>query len=395
MEENPVENDSFQKRILNSNIIATGLAMFSMFFGAGNIVFPLTVDQLAQDKNFFAILGLLITAVGVPFTGLIAMTLFHGNYKVFFDRIGKIPGFLVTVAIMGLIGAFGGIPRCIALSYSTLKIYTPGMPLVIFSIISCLAIYMLTFKKNRIVDILGYVLTPLLILSFTIIVVKGLLTGEALPKSDYQELAALLKGLKDGFLTMDLLAAFFFASVVLVCLKKDLPPTEIHNYKRVTLITFQASLLGALLLSAVYVGFSYVAAYHSEALAVPDEEMLAALARHILGPFAAIIAIIAVVLACLTKAIALSSVFADFLQREVFQQKIGYHFSLIITLFITFLISTLNFMGIASFITPILRVCYPALLVLSILNICYKLYDLKVVKTPVFAVFLITLWFYF
>ena len=67
-----------------SNTITTGLAMFSMLFGAGNIVFALAIGQYAQDKNLFAILGLLITAVGVPFLGLIAMTLFGGDYKKLF-----------------------------------------------------------------------------------------------------------------------------------------------------------------------------------------------------------------------------------------------------------------------------------------------------------------------
>src|SRR3984957_3942591 len=94
-----------------SATIATGLAMFSMFFGAGNVVFPLALGKIAQDQNVFAILGMLITAVGVPFLGLVAMTLFNGNYIHFFERLGKVPGFLVVTAMLGLIGPFGAIPR--------------------------------------------------------------------------------------------------------------------------------------------------------------------------------------------------------------------------------------------------------------------------------------------
>ena len=86
-----------------TNIIAIGFAMFSMFFGAGNVVFPLALGQYAQDHNFYAILGLLITAVGVPFAGLMAMTLYNGDYKKFFERIGPLPGFAVAAIIMGLI----------------------------------------------------------------------------------------------------------------------------------------------------------------------------------------------------------------------------------------------------------------------------------------------------
>ena len=158
---------------IKSNTLSTGLAMFSMFFGAGNVVFPLALGQIAQDSNFFAILGLLISAVCVPFLGLISMTLFDGNYQNFFERIGKVPGFLVMLCILGLIGPFGAIPRCIALSYSTLELYFPGMSLPLFSIASCLIIFAFTAKKNSI-GILGYVLTPLLLFSLLFIIVKGL-----------------------------------------------------------------------------------------------------------------------------------------------------------------------------------------------------------------------------
>ena len=91
----------------SSTIIASGLALFSMFFGAGNVIFPLALGQFAQDKTFYAILGLLITAVGVPLIGVVAMALYDGHYKTFFARIGKTPGFILAVVMMGLIGPFG------------------------------------------------------------------------------------------------------------------------------------------------------------------------------------------------------------------------------------------------------------------------------------------------
>src|SRR5262245_5287910 len=93
-----------------STVWSTGLAMFAMFFGAGNIVFPLALGQFTQDKNFYGILGLVVTAVLVPLLGLLSMLLYEGNYASFFQRIGKIPGFCLTLLILGLIGPFGGIP---------------------------------------------------------------------------------------------------------------------------------------------------------------------------------------------------------------------------------------------------------------------------------------------
>lgn len=379
-----------------SHILATGLAMFSMFFGAGNVVFPLALGQIAQDKNSFAIMGMLITAVGVPFAGLIAMTLFNGDYKSFFERIGKAPGFIVALVIMGLIGPFGAIPRCIALSYSTAKVFLPDISLSTFSIVSCLIIWLFTFKRNSIVDTLGYVLTPLLLASLGIIIVKGLLSSPMAPEADHESFAIFLKGLKDGYQTMDLLGAFFFSSVVIVCLKKNLGPSERDNAKSLMITTLKASVIGAALLAMIYIGFSYVASYHSASLAnTASDELISMIAIHVLGPNAAIIACIAVALACLTTAIALCSVFAEFIHENVSFNKVGYGPALIGTLILTYFVSTLNFTGIASFLAPVLQICYPALIVLTLLNIAHQLFNFKPVKMAVLATFIISLTAYF
>lgn len=381
---------------LKTNTLATGLAMFSMFFGAGNVVFPLALGQYAQDKNLFAILGLLISAVGVPFMGLIAMTLFNGNYIHFFERIGKIPGFIVATAIMGLIGPFGAIPRCITLSYSTIKIYWHDLNLPLFSLMSCIAIFLLTFRRNNILTILGYVLTPFLIVSLAIIIIMGLFTSPEAPVAEHLPLTIFFLGLLEGYQTMDLLGAFFFSSVVLACLEDNIDTNCPKGCRKMIRLTLRASVVGAGLLALTYVGFSYVAAFNSHALAgISKDELAGRIASLVLGPYAGVVVCIAVALACLTTAIALSSVFAEFLHKDVSGNKISYLASLIVTLLLSFFVSTLNFTGIASFLAPILYVCYPALIVLSILNIFYKLHHFKPVKVPVLIVFLLSLTEYY
>ncbi len=373
-----------------STILTTGLAMFSMFFGAGNVVFPLALGQYSQGNTLFAVLGLLITAVGIPFMGLIAMTLFDGNYKHFFERIGKTPGFIVAVFIMGLIGPLGALPRCIALSYSTLQLYFPDMSASLFSIGACLLIFLFTFKKNSILDVLGNILTPVLLLSLGFIIVKGLIVSPPMPVGDTNQIDIFFKGLNDGYQTMDLFGAFFFSSVVLSCLKTE--NSEQQNDKQIIKMALKASLIGASLLSLVYIGFSFVAAFHSENLiGIEQDKLIGTIAIQVLGPLAGVAACIAVALACLTTAIALAAVFAEFIHKDISQKKIGYIPALIGTLIVTYFISTLNFMGIAKMLVPILQICYPALILLSVLNIAYKLYHFKPVKTPVLVVFAISL----
>lgn len=390
-----------EKPTPKTSLIATGFAMFSMFFGAGNIVFPLDLGLYAQSQNLFAILGMLITAVGVPFMGLIAITLFNGNYKQFFERIGVIPGFILMTAIMGLIGPFGAIPRCITLSYATLSVYLPSLSLPIFSIISCIIIYLLTFKKTNILNILGYFLTPFLIFSLLIIIIKGIFTGPAIPDSAHTISTVFAKGLLEGYQTMDLLGAFFFSSIVLNCLESDSEikhPNEAKNFRKMIMLTLKASLIGVVLLSLTYIGFSYTSAIHSESLAgIPKDELLAKVAILILGPYAGIVACVAAAMACLTTAIALTAVFAEFIHNDITNGKVNYNNAIIGTLLLSFVVSTLHFTGIARFLTPILQICYPALIVLSILNIAYKLAHFKPVKIPVFLTFALSLlaWFFY
>lgn len=370
--------------------------MFSMFFGAGNVVFPLALGQIAQDQNPYAILGMLITAVGVPFAGLMAMTLFHGDYNSFFGRIGKIPGLLLSAIIMGLIGPFGAIPRCIALSYSTAQMFLPHISLPIFSLISCLIIWLFTFRRNTIINTLGYFLTPLLLASLLIIIIKGIISSPAAPIADHSRFTMFLTGLKDGYQTMDLLGAFFFSSVIIVCLKEEIEASHPGDYKKLTLTTLKASCIGAFLLAAIYVGFSFVSSYYSESLqGITPDLLISRISVEVLGSKAAVIACLAVALACLTTAIALSSVFAEFIVEDISLNKIGYQTALLLTLGITFFVSTLNFTGIANFLTPVLQICYPALIALTVLNICNKLFGFKPIKVPVLVVFLLTLVFYF
>ncbi len=368
--------------------IATGFAMFSMFFGAGNVVFPLTLGQLAQDKALVATFGLLLTAIAIPFTGLLSMMLFDGDYDRFFGRLGRLPGLLVVFAIVTLIGPAGAMPRCITLSHATIKLYMTNVGLPLFSAISCGVIYLLTYRKSKIVDILGYVLTPLLLLSLATIIVIGLFYHPEAPKSALASGDLFSQGLLEGYNTMDLLGAFFFSHVVLLCLKREADPKVAGNSKKLLSMSIRSSLIGAGLLGLVYGGFAAVASFYSEALTnVPQDQLMGALAIEVLGSGAGIIACAAVALACLTTAIALATVFAEYLQVELLRKKVNYPICLAITLLLTFLISTLEFQGIAMFLIPVLQICYPALIVLSVLNLGHKLWGWKLVKSPVALTF--------
>jgi branched-chain amino acid:cation transporter, LIVCS family len=376
------------KRIFQSKTIATGLAIFSMFFGAGNVVFPLVIGASAGDKNIFAIAGLLITAVGIPFLGLFATILFSGDYRKFFFRIGKIPGLFAIVSCMAMIGPFAALPRCVALAHTTMQAFMPGTSLFIFSFASCIFLYFLAVSRSSIVDILGKVLSPILLVSLLVIIVKGIFSAPASPVVADSGLFFFKKGFLEGYNTMDFLATFFFSNAIIVGLlraqgRKD--SEELKPSKELIKMVINAGIIGASLLALVYVGFSFVASFHgAELVGMSGDTMISVIAFKVLGPYGGLIANLAVSLACLTTAVALAIVFSEFLEKEIFGGLLHYRFALLITLVITFAFANVGFAGIVGMIAPVLAVWYPGLLVLSILNVLYKVFRFKSVRTPVF-----------
>lgn len=361
-----------------SRVFSTGLAMFSMFFGAGNVVFPLVIGQTTGDQTPFALLGLLLTAVGVPFLGLIAILLFKGDYQEFFARSGKVPGFLLAATIMLLIGPFGGLPRCIALSYSTLKLSWPLFSFGIFSFASCVLIFFFTYKKNRMLSLLGYILTPLLLVSLAVIVVVGLWTGESSMPSYLTTSQSFWHGFMEGYNTMDLLASFFFSAIIYTTLKQESKESGVCGERELFQLSLKASCIGGGLLALVYIGFSLVAAWHTSSLSVVSQgELLGALTLKILGPYAGLFASATIALACLTTAIALAAVFAEFLQKVLLRNKVSYIQALVFTLATGFAVSLLEFTGIVSLLAPLLQVAYPALILFTVFNIFSRLRVMK------------------
>ena len=361
--------------------------MFSMFFGAGNITFPLIIGQTVGKELPWALLGLILTAIVIPFSGLFAMTLFKGDYENFFARIGRWPGFIVVIFLLSLIGPLGGIPRCLTLTFSMLKIYIPSLSLWLFSLIGAGLIFLCAWKQNRILDLIGYILSPLLVLLLVAIVVKGIFFSNTDPLTSSSVTFPFFYGLKEGYNTMDLLSAFFFSSLVYSKIQKQ---QEGKKTKSLFILIFKSSLIGASLLALIYMGFSYVAAHHKSALqGVGVDQILGKIGQLVLGHHAGLVICLSIALTCLTTAIALAIIVAEFLEKKIFKEKISYDCSLILVLMIAVFVSTLEFAEIIRLLAPMLQVLYPSLLVLSLFNIFYKIFGYRPVKLPVCMFFLV------
>jgi LIVCS family branched-chain amino acid:cation transporter len=385
----PLE-DSFMNNKQNSGVLAAGLALFSMFFGAGDLIWPLILGGASGDKNFFAMLGLLITGVSLPLLGLIAMMLFQGDYHSFFGRIGKWPALAVIFIVQIILGPVGSIPRLMTLSYATLTPYMPEISLAVFSVAASLVVLAFTIKPRKVVQLLGLVLTPMLLLSLGAILFLGLISHPSPEPIAMKHPEAFVQGIKVGYNTLDLIASFIFAPLVLSHFVMEGESFSTPAGKRALFGKMvKASLLAAGLLCCMYIGLTYVASYYVPLLdaGTKPEEYLSAISRHLLGPYGACISCLAVAMACLTTAIPLTCIFADYMKKDLMQGRGGHVMPLIATLAISALLANLGFMGIANMLSPLLQVLCPGLIVLSLLNICHKLYETRVPTVPVFATF--------
>lgn len=365
-----------QKQTLD--LWATGMAIFAMFFGAGNIIFPLALGQQTMDQTPYAIVGLLMTAVIVPFSGLLAMFLYEGKIEPFFGRLGSKVGLALAFFIIALLGPLGSTPRCIALSFSTLNLAYPGLDSFWFNAIACGCLFLMAYKKQHLLSILGYVLTPLLLGLLALIIIKGFLDPwpEVSSLAQFEALDSFWKGLKEGYNTMDLLAAFFFAPVIIQL--TQLKTSHLVDTKGRLYFVLKASAMGALLLGVIYIGFCLLAAkYTGDLQGVPAAELLGVISLNILGPQGGLIVCMTVVLACLTTAVALIAAFAGFVQQDILGGKISYPWILALSVLATDIVACFEFQGITQFLTPVLEVSYPFLIALTAYNLIERLYHLK------------------
>ncbi len=357
-------------------VVSTGFALFSMFFGSGNLVFPITVGLNSEGHYILASLGILFTGVVVPFLGVLGMLLYKGDIYSFFSCFGKKGTLIFSFLALSLMGPFGVLARCLTVAHGALLLLLPNASLPLTSLCMCVVIYLFAANKNNIVTTLGTMLTPFLLLAIAVIAFFGLYQGDLPAETAAGGWIALKTGFFQGYQTMDLLAAFFFSQFVITHLHSKLSSDDSES--SLFKLFYKSSLIGAGILSLVYCALVLLGwTYSSLLFDVPPQEMLGIIAIESLGPIAAPCVCLAVLFACLTTAIVLASLFAEFLRTHVVKDKIGNNAALLITLGIGFVVSTFDFAGIAKFLGPVLEAVYPALIALTLVNIGNKYFGVK------------------
>jgi len=377
-------------KIRRNITIKAGLALFAMFFGASNLIFPLYIGANSGQHIFSNIAGFLIGGVGIPIVGLIATGMFNGDYLAFFNRLGRVPGYLLIFFLILIVGPLGAMPRIETLVFSTLEPFMPQLlkTNAVFSIIFCSLVFFLAYKKNKIVEILGVILSPIKIITVLVLIVAGTIhwNPEIIINQSMTTAKAIKNSLIQGYCTMDLLATYFFSVIAFQFVNQH--KAQLENYdSNLTRIMINASIIAGSIISCVYIGFMLLSYNHAGSLQnIPPVQMVTAVSSIVLGKFGSLYVCITVSFACLSTVLALSDVCTDYIDKVVTVGRVSRAVILFTVVLITYITSNFGFQQIMSYMTPILEVIYPALITLSVMNILYKCFGIKTVKIPVFLV---------
>lgn len=222
--------------------LAIGLMLFALFFGAGNMIFPPVLGQYAGENVWLAIGGFLLTGVGLPLLGVIAVALTGTGAKGLADKAHPKFGTIFTVILYLSIGPFFAIPRTGTVSYEIglAPFLSEGqaeswIPLFIFTLVFFTITYLLALNPSKLVDRIGKVLTPILLAVIAIIVFKAIATPMGMigaPDATYKA-NPLFTGFLEGYKTMDALASIVFGIVVVTARKIEGSQNENHLHRLV------------------------------------------------------------------------------------------------------------------------------------------------------------------
>jgi LIVCS family branched-chain amino acid:cation transporter len=355
----------------NRKLLFVSLMIFSMFFGAGNLIFPPQLGQLSGTNMFTSMGGFLISAVGLPILAIVVVAK-AGGLHILANRVHPKFAFAFTVLIYLSIGPFLGIPRAASLAFEmgispflSNTVNASSLPLFIYTLVYFGIAYWLCMTPSKLVDRFGKVLTPTLLVLIASIFVCSLFKpiGEfTAPIGDYAEFP-LLKGFLEGYMTMDAIAALNFGIVISIALKE----MGVTEEKTLVSKTIKAGALAGLLLAIIYVMLAYLGATSQTRFGVTENgaQTLTNVVFYLFGQKGSVLLGVIFSLACLTTSVGLITSCSKYFEKLI--PKISYRTLVTILCVSSMIFANVGLTQILKFSVPVLTAIYPMAIVLMVL----------------------------
>lgn len=361
-------------KLSRKDLLLVSLMLFSLFFGAGNLIFPPFLGQSAGTEMWVSMLGFFITAVGFPVLGVVAVAKSKGLYHLA-NRVNPVFASVFTVLIYLSIGPGLGIPRAGSLPFEmAVAPYLPAefsvtLARLLFTAVFFCVAYWLALAPTKLVDRMGKVLTPTLLTLIAVIFVGSLikpLGGYGEPTGDYAT-TPFVKGFLEGYLTMDTIAALNFGIVIALAIKTK----GLEEEKAVVSTTVKAGLIAGGLLVAIYSVLGHLGAMSGAVYGTTENgaQTLTHVMTYIFGTPGAILLAVVFTLACLTTCVGLITSCGQYFASLT--PKMSYKVWATVLAFASFVLANMGLNQILSISVPILNAIYPVaimLIVLSMMN---------------------------
>ncbi|MED1622860.1 branched-chain amino acid transport system II carrier protein BrnQ3 [Bacillus pseudomycoides] len=362
--------------VSKKHVFFTGLMLFSLFFGAGNLIFPPMLGQNAGENFWPAMLGFLLTGVGLPLLTVIAISLSGNGMQQLASHVHPLFGILFTVVVYIAIGPSMGIPRVANVAYEMgvssflpETIRTSSLSLFIYTVIFFTIVFWLSLNPSKLVDRIGNVLTPILLFSIFLLFVKNVFTplGNSGPAMQEYQTSPIFKGFMEGYLTMDTISALAFGIIVVNAIRSK----GVEDRKAVAIATTKAGLIAATGLVLVYGALGWLGVTSvSLGYAKNGGQLLTVIVQQLFGPYGLALLAVIVTLACLTTCVGLVSACSQYFSTLF--TKFSYKGIAGIICVLGLLVANLGLTKIIAISVPILLVVYPIAIVLVLLSLLHK-----------------------
>lgn len=369
------------KSVSSSFIIIIGSMLFALFFGAGNLIFPPMLGQMAGKNVWIANAGFLVTGVGLP---LLAVTAFvfsgKSNLQSLASRVHPIFGIVFTTILYLAIGPFFAIPRTGSVSFEVgVKPFFSNdaepVALFVFTVLFFTVACLLSLNPTKIIDVIGKFLTPIKLTFIGTLVVVALIH----PIGKFQEPAegytshVFFKGFQEGYLTLDALGAFIFGIIIVNAIKERGVTTK----KELMTICAKAITIAVILLAFIYTSLSYMGASSVEKLGILGNgaEVLAKVSFYYFGSYGSILLGFMITVACLTTSVGLITSCSSFF-HGLFPNISYKRIAVMLSVFST-LVANIGLTQLIKVSTPVLIAIYPIAISLIFLTFLHPVFKGK------------------
>lgn len=351
---------------INKDIIIVGFALFAMFFGAGNLLFPPFLGLITGKSWSVGFIGFILADVGLSLLTILALAKCSGEVSKVFSRSGKKLSIALGCAIMICIGPLLAIPRTAATTFEMgIQPIFNNFNAVVFSIIFFVLVLLLTIKPSKVVDIIGSYLTPALLIALLVLIGMGILNplGNIEPSTIDNVFS---EGIFQGYQTLDALGAVSLGAVVITSIANKGYTKKEEQIN----ITLKAGLVAGAGLFVVYGGLTYLGATVSTMFdaTVSQAGLIVSITEMLLGLPGKVILGIIVALACLTTAIGLTSATGQYFAKLT-NNKLKYEVIVTVVCLFSLVVSNFGVSTIIQFSAPILTFVYPPTIVLVVFTL--------------------------